>query len=192
MAKEIQLTRNKKEVLPSKTTINLFYRDEKKLKSSTIALYAVFFLVVGLGLGKWLVFDPLVDLYTANSELNKKQDYLEEQVGQLGEYKEISELYARYTYTNLQEDEMIIDRMQVLEMLENTVFAKARISNLMITDAVVTLDYSGLNLDETSKLVKQLEGYEIVERVAVNAATSSEKIRMVITLIDAEEGGAES
>lgn len=192
MKRDLNLTGPKKDILPSKTSLNLYYRDEKKMNASTVALYAVFFAVVGLGLGKWLVLDPLVKLYKANEQLNESQEYLEEQMVQLKDYKDMSELYSRYTYTNTKEDENIIDRMQVLAMLEQTVFSKARVSNMVITGSVVSLDFSGLNLNETSKMVAQIEAFDMVERVDVNTATSQKTIRMVITLIDAGEGGAES
>ena len=196
MQREFHLTGRKKDAYPTKTSINLYYKEDKTTRPSTIALYVLFFAVVLLAAGKLFVFDIMMELEGAKAQLAQNQSYLEKQMEYLADYNEVSSKYSRYSYSYLTNDEKICDRIQVLNMLEETVFVKADVESLVITDNVVSITFTGLNLQEAAALASQLQGYEIVEKVEVNTAslsTSSQdkasmETRMVISLI--AEGGA--
>ena len=110
----------------------------------------------------------------------------------LSDYKEVSSEYSRYSFSYLTEEEKLTDRVEILDMLEETVFAVAKTDNLIITDQIISLSFKGLNLEEASLLAKRIEKYTFVEGVAVNTASldSREKVeedslltKMVITLV---------
>lgn len=188
------ITAKKKDVYPSKTTINLYYKEDKTTRPSTIALYALFFAVVLLAVSKVVVFDRLTELTKVQAQAEEMQAHYDEQMGKLREYKEISSQYSRYSFSYLREDEMLCDRMDVLEMLEQTVFLYSKVDTVSITEDVVSVNFSGPNLEETAQLVQLVEGYEIVAHVEVNTATLNEEYatRMVITLVGTEvEAGGE-
>lgn len=196
MQREFHLSGRKKDTYPTKSSINLYYKEDKTTRPSTIALYVLFFAVVLLAAGKLFVFDIMMELEGAKAQLAQNQSYLEKQMEYLADYNEVSSKYSRYTYSYLTEDERICDRIAVLNMLEETVFEKAYIDSFVITGNVVSLSFKGLNLQEAAALASQLQGYEIVEKVEVNTAslsTSSQdkasmETRMVISLVT--EGGA--
>lgn len=199
MQKEFYLTGNKKDSYPTKSTINLYYKEDKTTRPSTIALYVLFFAVVALAFCKLFVFDLLTELDSAKSVLAKNEAYLESQMSYLGSYNDVSSEYSRYSYSYLSQDEKLCDRMEVLEMLEETVFKQSNIETVVITGNVVSLSFRGLNLEETALLVKEIQNYEIVEKVDVNtaslSASSGEKdqltAKMVITLVSEKAGGAQ-
>lgn len=185
------ITGKKKDVYPSKKTLNLYYKEDKTTRPSTIALYALFFAVVLLAVSKVVVFDRLDELTKVQEQTESLQAHYDEQMNSLKEYKEISSQYSRYSFSYLREDEILCDRMDVLEMLEQTVFVYGNVDTVSITEDVVSVNFSGTNLEETAQLVKLVESYEIVTHVEVSTATLNEEYatRMVITLAGAETGG---
>lgn len=202
MAKEYHIIKKNKNKIPSKKVLNLYYKEDKTTRPSTIALYVLFILVVMLAVGKVAVYDKMVELEEVKTQLAQNQAHLDEQMAYLADYKDVSSQYSRYSFSYLKSEEKVIDRMEVLDMLEDTVFADSRIESVMITENVVSLSFSGLNLEETALLAKKIEGYEIVDNVAVSTASlnsnkkSEEEVmvtKMVITLVseETEEAGGE-
>lgn len=202
MAKEYHIIKKNKNKIPSKKVLNLYYKEDKTTRPSTIALYVLFILVVMLAVGKVAVYDKMVELEEVKTELAGRQTHLDEQNAYLADYKDVSSQYSRYSFSYLKSEEKVIDRMEILDMLEDTVFADSQIESVMITENVVSLSFSGLNLEETALLAKKIEGYEIVDNVAVSTASlnsnkkSEEEVmvtKMVITLVseETEEAGGE-
>ena len=196
MQKEFYLTGRKKDGYPTKTTINLYYKEDKTTRPSTIALYVLFFAVVLLAAVKLLVFDFMMELNGAKNQLAAKEAYLKEQMAYLADYNDVSSKYSQYSYSYLTDDEKICSRLQVLDMLEETVFLQAEIDSLVMADNVVSLSLHGINLQEAAALAQKLQGYEIVEKVEVNTASlngsatdkASMETSMIISLVP--EGGA--
>jgi len=185
------ITGKKKDVYPSKTTINLYYKEDKTTRPSTIALYALFIAVVLLAVSKVVVFDRLDELAKVERQAKEMQAHYDEQMGKLKEYKKISSEYSRYSFSYLREDELLCDRMDVLDMLEKTVFVCSEVGSVSVTEDVVSINFTGTDLEETAKLVQLVESYDIVAHVEVNTATLNEEYatRMVISLVGAEDGG---
>ena len=180
----------RKDVYPSKKVLNLYYKEDKTTRPSTIALYVLFFAVVVLALAKILVFDLAVQLADLRAEVEEKQTYYDNQIEILKDYRDISSQYSRYSFSYLHEDEILCDRMEVLAMLEATVYKKSEVQSVSITEDVVSVNFTGPDLEETAALVKQIENYELVASVEVSTATLSDThtTRMVITLVN-EAGG---
>jgi len=203
MAKEYHIIKKNKNKIPSKKVLNLYYKEDKTTRPSTIALYVLFILVVMLAVGKVAVYDKMVELDEVKTELAGKQAHLDEQMAYLADYKDVSSQYSRYSFSYLKSEEKVCDRMEVLNMLEETIFAESKVESLVITDNVVSLSFSGLNLQETAWISKKIEEYDIVEKVVVSTAssTSYEKLeeeslvtQMVINLVSEEteeEAGGE-
>lgn len=185
------ITGRKKDVYPSKQTINLYYKEDRTTRPSTIALYGLFIVVVLLAISKVVVFDRMDELAKVQDQVEDMQAHYDEQIAKLKEYKDISSQYSRYSFSYLREDEILCDRMDVLQMLEQTVFLYGSVDTVSITEDVVSINFTGTNLEETAQLVKLVEGYEIVSHVEVSTATLNEEYatRMVITLVGTEAGG---
>lgn len=196
MAKEIQLFNKKKVTYPSKTTINLYYKEDKSAGISTFTLYVIFIIVILMALSKMFVFDIISDLNKAEAKYEDYQITLESYMSELTDYKEVNAEYNKYSYSYLSDQEKIQDRMDVLSMLEATIFANSNVQSVSISDDVISVSLTDIDLEETGILAKNIEGYDIVDNVSVNTASygGTYTTRMVITLVSegaAEETGGE-
>ena len=77
------ITGKKKDVYPSKKTINLYYKEDKTTRPSTIALYALFIAVVLLAVSKVVVFDRLDELTKVEKQVKEMQAHYDEQMEKL-------------------------------------------------------------------------------------------------------------
>lgn len=186
--KEISLSGNKKDTYPTKKTINLYFKEDKTTRPTTIALYIMFFLVVGVLAAKILVVDLATELEKAERQMDAKYAYLEEQMTLLGDYSDISSKYSRYSSSYLREDEKLIDRMEIIDMLEKTVFLYSSEESVVITGDVVSVTFNGATLEESANIVSMIENYPMVSHTEVNMAALDEgySTHIMITLVSEE------
>lgn len=163
----------KKEVYPSKKTINLYYQEEVSSKISTLVLDIVFVVVVVLGLLKFAFFDILVERNDAAEKLETLQRTLDQQLAVLQNYDKVADEYSRYSYKILVDGMEYQDRIEILSMLESTVFKDGSISNVSISGNMISLSFRGLNLDECAQLIKEIQSYEMVENVMISNQTGN-------------------
>lgn len=171
MAKEIHLFGKKKDAYPTKTTINFYIKEDKSTGVSTALLYIMFAFVVLLALAKILVFDLAAELNDEKASYEKNVAILEAYQEKLSNYDAISSEYNRYSYSYLTETDKVQDRIDVLKMLENTIFKKSTVQSVVISENVVSVSLTEIDLEGTSALAKSIEGYDMVESVTVNAAS---------------------
>lgn len=192
--KNISLSK-KKDKYPSKKTINLYFKEDRTTRPSTIALYVLFIAVVGLLFVKLLVVDMSAELADKEAAFAKKQAHFDAQVAALQEYDEISSQYSRFSSSYLREDEKLWNRMEVLDMLGETIYNHGDVHSVSISQNMIFADITGPDLEETAQLVGLIESYAMVDHVVVNTVTMSGEhtIRMEITLADlnAETTGGE-
>ena len=196
MAKEINLFQKKKDNYPTKTTINLYYKEDKSAGISTFTLYVIFIIVILMALSKMFVFDVITDLNKAETQYNEYQATLDTYMSSLADYEKVNDEYNKYSYSYLTDQEKIQDRMDVLKMLEATIFANSTVQSVSISDDIISANLTDIDLEKTAVLAKTLEEYEIVENVTVNTASfgGTYTTRMVITLVSegaTEETGGE-
>ena len=182
--KDIVLFGKKKDNYPSKKTINLYYRDEKSDGISTFTLYLIFIVVILIALSKIFVFDLLGELNTAKSKYEQNQITLDSYMTALEKYDDVNAEYNRFSYSYLSDQEKIQDRMAVLAMLEQTVFAHSKVQSISISVDTISVKLTEIELDETATLAKMIEDHEIVDSVMVNTASfgGTYTTHMVITL----------
>ena len=183
--KDIVLFEKKKDKYPTKKTINFYYRDEKSDGISTFTLYLVFVIVILIALSKIFVFDLLGELNTTKTVYEQNQATLESYMSALEKYDDINAEYNRFSYSYLSDQEKIQDRMDVLAVLEDTVFVKSKVQSISISGNLISVSLTDIGLDETAALAKLLEEHEIVESVTVNTASfgGTYTTHMVITLV---------
>lgn len=160
----------RKAVYPTKTSMNLFYKPDRTTKPSTIALYVLFVLVLLLGLSKWLVYDLWMEKQAAERGLASAQNELNLTLAQLADYSEVQERYFRYAATD--EERAIVDRMEVLAMLEGAV-GSAQTNSVSINGERVQLQISDVTLAQTAMIVDRLESSPLVAGTQVNTASTT-------------------
>lgn len=184
MAKEIHLFGKKKDAYPTKTTINFYIKEDKSTGVSTVLLYVIFAAVVLFALCKWFIFDLTNELQANKTLYETNQVVLEKYEGVLENYDKINQEYNRYSYSYLTENDKIQDRMDVLKMLEQTIFRDSIVRSVTISDDMISASLTEIDLEGTSQLAKKLEGYDMVKSVTVNTASygGTYTSNMVITL----------
>lgn len=197
MQTDIQIGK-KRDVYPSKKTLNLYNAQERATKKSTLILDIVLVSVLVLALGKLLVFDILVEKNEVTTKVNNAEAYLDERVVILKDFNKVREEYIRYSYDILVDELKLHNRMDVLAMLEATVFSQSKIETMTISDDTIAITYSGLNLDGTAGLVNSVKAYDIVEDVwvenqsrATDGTNNGDLIITLVSLVEEEEAGGE-
>ena len=157
---------------PAKRSMNLFYKPDRTTKPATIALYVLFVLVCLLGLGKFLVYDLWAETAQARQSLTAAEAQLQGVLLELTDYSEVWERYSRYSTTEEERD--LIDRMEVLALLDEAVGSTASMDAVSIGGDTVQLQFSGVTLAQTARIVKALESSPIVSYTMVNTAATTQ------------------
>ena len=160
----------RKAAWPTKTSMNLFYKPDRTTKPSTIALYVLFVLVVLLGLSKWMVYDIWIEKVEAEQALAAAQNDLNSIMLRLADYNEVQQRYFRYSATD--EERAIVDRMEVLDMLE-AVAGEAKMDTVSISGSTVTTQLSNVTLAQVADIVARLEASPLVAETVVHTAATS-------------------
>lgn len=158
----------RKAAYPVKRSMNLFYKPDRTTKPATIALYVLFVLVCLLGLGKFLVYDLWEETRTAEQALASAEAQRDSLLTQLADYSEVLERYSRYSST--EEERALVDRMEVLALLDEAVGSTAVLDGISISESAVQLQFSSVTLAQTAEIVKALEASPLVASTMVNTA----------------------
>jgi len=155
-----------------KRTMNLYYKPDRTTKPATIALYVLFVLTCMLGLGKFLVYDIWMETVQAQQTLAATEEQLSGIMAELADYNEVKARYSRYSAT--EEERALIDRMEVLALLDEAVGATANMETISISGDTAQIQFSGVTLAQTAQIVNALEASPIVAGTVVNTASTSD------------------
>lgn len=167
-----ELVGKKKAILPTKRSMNLYFKVDRTTAPATIALYTLFTLVVLLGAAKLAIYDP----WTQEQQLKQQALALEQrsvsQMQELKNYDQVLENYIRSTPT--QEELSQADTMEVLDLIDRTIRPAATVSQVTIEDNQVLVSFSGVTLSRAAELVTQLEQSPLVTNPHVDTAATTE------------------
>lgn len=158
---------------PAKRSMNLYYKPDRTTKPVTIALYVLFVLTCLLGLSKPLVYDLWLETAEAQRALAAAEEELNEVTLELADYDEVLKRYRHYSATD--EERALVDRMEVLALLDEAVGVTAKMETLSISGDTVQLHFSGVTLAQTARIVHALELSPIVAGTMVNTAATTEE-----------------
>lgn len=182
----------KKSAYPVKRQMNLYYRPDRTTRPATIALYVLFAVVVLAGLSKVLVYDLWAEVQESERALSAVETRLDGVMAELSDYGEVQERYRRYSAT--EEEQALIDRMEVLSMLEDAIGNMAEMNNISINGSLVQVQFSGVTLAQSAQIVNALESSPIVAGTTVNTASTTEESGALVqagVLIQLQKGDAE-
>jgi len=164
----------KKEVYPSKKSINLCYQEDVSTQFSTFFLKVIFVAVVILALLKFGVYDIVEERNEALAQLEQIQATLDMQLIAIRDFDKVAEEYSKYSYKILVDALDTQDRLEILAMLENTVFKNGGMSNVSISGNVIALSFEGLSLEECAQLIADVHEYEMVKSVVISNQSGNE------------------
>ena len=173
-AKAAKSRGGKKMVTTAKVTMN-FARHKREFNPTKIAIVALVIVVATLLFTKFAILDPLQQKTDALTELSGKQDQMAVLNARLAGWDELQALYGRYSYGWMTEAESgLVDRMEVITILEKIIDKSAVIEDFAINYNILNVNISGLSLDQTSTLVKELEADPQVTSASVYTAKSED------------------
>lgn len=168
-----QLVKRKKTVYPTKRSMNLYFKVDRTTAPATAALYILFVLAILLALSKVIVYDPWVEKSQLEQEALALEQETTARMEQLQSYDEVLEAYLRSIPT--QEELALVDRMEILDLIDSTVRSAATVTDVSITEDKVLLAFSDVTLKEAAALVSQLEQSPLVSSVQVDTAVSEKE-----------------
>ena len=175
--------------LPSKKTMNFVHHESSINVKKMLPLVLVIIVAMGV-FAKFAILDPLDKKTAAYTELGLKQQQLDAVNAKLSGYDELEKEYGRYSYGWMNETEVnMVNRMDVLRMVEEEIASKAFIDNLAVNNNVLTLNIHGITLEQASAMVKSLEARGLVQSAAVYnvVAEEAEEAEIFMSIIMAKE-----
>lgn len=157
--------------MPDKRSMNLYYKPDRAAGSAAAALYALFGLILLLGVVKFGIYDLAEDLRAGREELARVQAQEQQYAEQLSDYDDVAKRYRLYAAT--QEESSATDRLAILDLLDETVRSKANLESISIAGASVDLRLSGVTLAQTAEIVRAIRASDLVLSAAVNSAASA-------------------
>lgn len=185
--------RKTRETYPSKRTMNLLYKPDRTTKPATIALYVLFVLTLLLGLAKLMIYDLWAEVQQERQTLANLSAQIEAAEQELADYDEVWEQYNRYAATD--EERAIIDRIEVLTLLDSAIGSNARLSSLSINGDTMQVQFYAGSLAQTAQIVSRLEASPLVAFTEVNTAATQEQTGtqvMASVYIQLQKEGAEN
>lgn len=169
----------------TKRTMN-FVHHESSFNVGKVAIIALVAVIALLIFAKVGFTDPIAEKSQAYYRLSTKQDELDRIQKRLGEFKELEQQYGRYSYGRMNENEInLVNRMDVLELVETEIASRAFIDNFAVNNNVLTMNIYGITLEQASTIVNRLESNELVTSASVNSATADDGVeaRIFISIV---------
>ena len=173
----------KKMVTQAKVTMN-FARHKSDFNFGKVAVVALVIIVATLLFTKFAILDPLDQKTQALNELSSKQTQMDILSAKLAGWDELQALYGRYSYGWMTEDETnLVERMDILRLMEKKILPKARIEDFSISQNVLTVNLEGITLEQTSSLVTLLEQDPLVQSATVYKASNDDEAIKEVNLV---------
>lgn len=158
---------------PEKRDMNLAQREQPKHNSTVVAITAVCaVLVLGLVV-KFGVLDVLGRVSDARDSADAAEQQLEQIQAQTDRYDEVLEEYQNYTLaaSTMTGD---VNPMDCLEMIQKKLVEKAHVEAYAVADGLITVQMSGVTLQQVSAIYADLMKSDYVDSVQVYTATTQE------------------
>ena len=171
MLKQIGKKGKGKAGYPNKQYINIL-DGMKSDDNRTLEILIFIIFLVALGVfTKFGVIDKIAQMSAAEAAYNDMQRQITELKEQNADYEEVKKDYSHYGMGYLDDSEiLLVDREDVLDLLDKYVLKNADIKTLAVTDNTVTLTVEKTRLNAISSIVKELEADSDVAFVTVNVA----------------------
>ena len=165
--KEISLGGQARGKRPTKTSINLVIKKERKV-SPVLLIGSIVLAALLLFL---LVIRPVASLTAANARVEQLQTQLDEANKTIESLGDIEEEYAHYTTAGMTKEELErVDRVKVMKLVENAVVNTGVVKSWSLSENMMSLEVSGASLSELNQIASALEKNKMVDRCVINSA----------------------
>lgn len=171
MLKQIGKKGKGKAGYPNKQYINILDGMKSDENRTLEILIFIIFLIALAAFTKFGVIDKISEASAAEAAYNEVQRQITELKEQNADYDKVKKDYSHYGLGYLDDTEiLLVDREDVLDLLDKYVLKSADIKTLNVTDNTVTLTVEKTRLNAISSIVKELEADPDVAFVTVNVA----------------------
>jgi hypothetical protein len=190
----------KKNRYPTKNTINLAFRERALFRPKIVIPVLALLVLLGV-FSKFAVLDLIGQVRQAQETLVATELELKRLQVDNANSGELMREYKQYSYSGFSpEEKMLVDRMDILILIEQHLMTVAQVSAISIKENTVALHFSDLTLQEAADLIIDLNASPMVQDVFIYTATSQEKkpkgmtnvITMTINLKQVDKGGEDS
>lgn len=157
--------------MPSKRTMNLYYKPDRTTGPATAALYILFALTLLLAAAKLGIYDRLEQLRQAREQLSRVQAEEQQYAEKLVDYDEVLHQYHLYAAT--EDERTTTDRLEILDLLDEHIRTAADVSYVSIAGDSVDVRMSGVTLAETAEILRTLRAEPIVAAATVSTASTN-------------------
>lgn len=167
---------------PTKTSINLVYKEKKTGKNLTaLALFGVFLVLLAI-FTKFMVLDQIAAVNAAENLLDTRQRQLSTLQRSNSIYDQVEAEYSHFGIGYLSQAERDRhDRVNMLDVIDEKVGISKGIRTIQISENTAVLSFLTLELKDMSTIVSRLEESEYVSYVTVSKATTED---YTITYVD--------
>lgn len=187
---------------PTKRTVNLAKRESHSQSVMTLSIGTAVIIVLVVLVVKFGVLDQLARQSAAESAYNTVHAQYTEMQSAVEKYPEVEEEYRTYSRKWMQQEDsgafVSVDRQEVLDLMENCLQPYGTIKAVTISDDVMIVSMSGMNLQEISAMFEILQQQPIVKSadltIASTEKTAGEDLDFSVTITlqpaDTAEGEA--
>lgn len=170
----------------SNETVNLCRRESGGLSVSRICIIVAVVLALLLIVEFFGIYRPYRALEEKEAELAQLQTQAGNLFGSTLDMEAVREEYRKYNYENFPAE--IVDREEVLKLLEDTVFERGKITHFSISGNSLEITVSDIASSEIEEMMDEIEGSALVDRL--NRRTVADGATVVLTILfkDATEG----
>ena len=184
---------------PTKRTVNLAKRESHSQSVMTLSIGTAVIIVLVVLVVK---FDVLDQQSAAESAYNTVHAQYTEMQSAVEKYSEVEEEYRTYSRKWMQQEDsgafVSVDRQEVLNLMEHYLQPYGTIKAVTISDDVMIVSMSGMNLEEISAIFEILQQQPIVKAadltIASTEKTAGEDLDFSVTITlqpaDTAEGEA--
>ena len=156
---------------PKKQTINLAVQEVKGIsKEWQIAIFCVFLLLLIL-FTKFAVIGRIEQAEKVRNEYIQTAETIRDLNERLKDYNNVQQIYRQYDTSFFSESEKSeVDRLEIIEMIEECVNSEAYIREIRIASNQVALYLEEIKLSYVSEIVARLQSDERASYVTVSTA----------------------
>ncbi len=161
---------------PQKTGINMNMHEKRTGAAATAVAGAAVIVLLAAAVAKFGVIDLYRRQDAAQAAYNGVHQQYTSMQEELTGYDKVLTEYRTYSMDWLSgADEgdtrfVSVSRTEVLDLVEQKMMTRGTVSSVRVYDDTVTVEMTGMNLDEISRMVDDLEAQPMVARALLNIA----------------------
>ena len=165
---------------PTKQNINLATVGMKRTRWWLVILALILIFAAAAAIGKFLVYDRLMEVSAAQSEAENVHIQLMDTYRRIESYGDLNDTFAHYTYSGFTAEELgRVDRVAVADILQRVVLTSGDVSRWELKGNVLTLTLEGNTLQSINLMAQRLLQEDIVSYCEVNTATTNSRTRLI-------------